>query len=79
LSRQIFEAVNQLSAEEGTDTGDLNNTPTSIGLASVFILPPDYPHSEPGSAHSREAHWQHLHMQVEAARPRAIRRPDPLL
>ena len=39
------------------------DTPTAIGERS-FIMHPDHPATAPGTAHGREAHRNHLHMQI---------------
>ncbi len=60
----LFGQVYDLAADECTDTSDASKSPTRIGPDSSFILHPDYPVSVPGTPHGREAHWQHMHMQV---------------
>ena len=60
----LFGSVYDLAAEECTDTRDTSKSPTSIGPDSAFILHPDYPFSHPGGFDGREAHWQHMHIQI---------------
>jgi hypothetical protein len=64
LARQIFYSAYQHAITEGTDT----RAPvmSSIGATSDFVLHPDYPVSnpDPTAKGGREAHWQHIHMQV---------------
>lgn len=64
LSRRVFQAVYDLAAAEITDTGTNTDAPTTIGRTSKFTLHPDHPTSAPGTPHGREAHNNHMHMQI---------------
>lgn len=64
LARDLFRAVYDLAAQECTDTDGNAGATTTIGPSSSNILHPDYPRSAPGTPHGREAHWQHMHMQI---------------
>lgn len=69
LARQIFYSAYQHAVTEGTDTR--GSVMTSIGATSDFVLHPDYPVSmpDPKATGGREAHWQHIHMQVGPTGP----------
>lgn len=69
LARQVFYSAYQHAITEGTDTRDA--VMSSIGATSSFVLHPDHPSSNPDPAakSGREAHWQHIHMQVGPTGP----------
>lgn len=64
LARQVFSSAYQLAITEGADT----RAPvmSSIGATSEMVFHPDHPTSnpDPDAKGGREAHWQHIHMQV---------------
>jgi hypothetical protein len=64
LAGDLFFEVYEMAADECRDTDVAADSPTSIGAKSSYILHPDYAHSEPGTPHGREAHWQHIHIQI---------------
>jgi hypothetical protein len=47
---------------------DLSDDPDDVGGSSIgdgsFVMNPDHPTSAPGTAHSREAHKNHMHTQI---------------
>ncbi len=47
---------------------DLGSGPDDVGGSSIgehsFVMNPDHPTSSPGTPHGREAHNNHLHMQI---------------
>jgi hypothetical protein len=49
--------------QDRTDQPDEADGPTSIGERS-FIMHPDHPATAPGTPHGREAHRNHVHMQI---------------
>lgn len=49
--------------QDRSDRPDDADTPTSIGEGS-FVMHPDHPTSAPGTKHGREAHRNHIHMQI---------------
>lgn len=66
LAEDLFRRVYEFIANEWQDrsTGpDPEGPPTSIGMGS-FIMHPDHPTSAPGTPHGREAHKNHIHMQI---------------
>jgi hypothetical protein len=67
----LFQSVYALAAEQCTDTSDASKSPTEIGPDSSFILHPDYKLSnpDPKGKNGREAHWQHMHMQIGPTGP----------
>jgi hypothetical protein len=65
LARRVFEVVYRVAAAEGTDTR-ASGFISEIGSGSGFIMHPDHPTSAPGTSNGREAHWQHIHMQIGA-------------
>jgi hypothetical protein len=69
LARQVFYSAYQHAITEGTDTRAA--VMSSIGSTSSFVLHPDHPTSNPDPAakSGREAHWQHIHMQVGPTGP----------
>jgi hypothetical protein len=69
LARQVFYSAYQHAITEGTDTREA--VMSSIGATSSFVIHPDHPSSNPDPAakSGREAHWQHIHMQVGPTGP----------
>jgi len=69
LARDIFYSAYQHAVTEGTDTREA--VMSSIGATSSFVLHPDHPTSnpDPTAKNGREAHWQHIHMQVGPTGP----------
>jgi hypothetical protein len=63
LARRVFEVVYRVAAQQGTDTR-AGGFLSEIGSGSGFIMHPDHPTSAPGTSNGREAHWQHIHMQI---------------
>jgi hypothetical protein len=64
--RDFWSSVYEFIASEWqdrTDGPDGLDTPTTIGERS-FIMHPDHPATSPGTAHGREAHKNHIHMQI---------------
>lgn len=63
-ARQIFFSAYQHAIIEGTD--NRSGILSSIGASSSFVIHPDHPTSnpDPKAKNGREAHWQHIHMQV---------------
>jgi hypothetical protein len=66
-SRDIFKLVYEVFATHASDKSALpsNDAPSEIGQMS-FIMHPDHPTSKPGTAHGREAHQNHIHVQIGA-------------
>jgi hypothetical protein len=64
LARQIFFSAYQHAITEGSDND--SGVMSDIGATSSKVLHPDHPTSNPDPAakNGREAHWQHIHMQV---------------
>ncbi|WP_236790948.1 hypothetical protein [Amycolatopsis sp. GM8] len=60
--RSVYEFVAS-EWQDRTDGPDGADTATAIGDRS-FIMHPDHPATAPGTAHGREAHKNHLHMQI---------------
>ncbi|MEU8992871.1 hypothetical protein AB0C98_41925 [Streptomyces sp. NPDC048558] len=56
-----FAATNYQDRMDGPE--DTSN-PTEIGNQSRFIMHPDHPKSAPGTPNGREAHKEHMHMQI---------------
>lgn len=66
FAETFFAGVYEFVAGQWQDRSvnpDGEDTPTSIGEGS-FVMSPDHPTSAPGTAHGREAHKNHLHMQI---------------
>lgn len=64
--RDFWRALYEFAATEWQDRSngpDGLDTPTAIGERS-FVMHPDHPATAPGTAHGREAHRNHLHMQI---------------
>lgn len=64
--RQFFLDLYNFIAAEWQDRSagpDPDDSPTAIGESS-FIMHPDHPTSAPGTPHGREAHQNHIHMQI---------------
>jgi hypothetical protein len=59
----LFRTVYEVATDECMDT-NTNATATTIGKDSSYILHPDYRKSVPHGKSGREAHWQHMHMQI---------------
>ena len=62
----FFQALYNFAADEWQDKDDkpsASTTPTAIGDHS-FMMNPDHPTSAPGTPHGREAHQNHLHVQI---------------
>lgn len=49
--------------QDRTAGPDFADAPTSIG-ENTFVMNPDHPDSDPGGKHGREAHRNHIHMQI---------------
>jgi len=49
--------------QDRSDGPDPAGSPTSIGERS-YIMHPDHPSTAPGTPHGREAHKNHVHMQI---------------
>jgi hypothetical protein len=49
--------------QDRSDRPDPAETETTIGERS-FIMHPDHPATAPGTTHGREAHKNHIHMQI---------------
>jgi hypothetical protein len=64
LAGPLFEDVYDLAAQECMDTRDKAMPPTMIGHLSRLILHPDHHHSDPTGKSGREAHHNHMHIQV---------------
>jgi hypothetical protein len=65
-ARDFFRAVYEFIAsqwQDRTTTADPADTPTAIGERS-FIMHPDHPSTAPGKPNGREAHRNHIHMQI---------------
>lgn len=64
LARDVFYSAYQHAITDGTDSR--GGVMTSIGATSSFVIHPDHPTSnpDPKAKNGREAHWQHIHMQV---------------
>ncbi|MFN8653690.1 MAG: hypothetical protein U0133_17425 [Gemmatimonadales bacterium] len=64
LARQIFSSAYQHAITEGADTS--KPVMSSIGVTSDIVFHPDHPTSNPDplAKGGREAHWQHIHMQI---------------
>jgi hypothetical protein len=60
--RQVYEFVAS-QWQDRTATPDPEDTATAIGERS-FIMHPDHPATAPGKSHGREAHHDHIHMQI---------------
>ena len=60
--RQVYEFIAS-QWQDRTDTPDPEDTPTGIGERS-FIMHPDHPATAPGRPNGREAHRNHIHMQI---------------
>jgi hypothetical protein len=69
LARQVFYSAYQHAITEGTD--NRSGVMSEIGASSSFVFHPDHPTSnpDPKAKGGREAHWQHLHMQVGPTGP----------
>ena len=66
VARDFFQAVYNFIAAEWQDRStdpDPADTPSTIGERS-FIMHPDHPATAPGTPHGREAHRNHIHMQI---------------
>jgi hypothetical protein len=66
FARDFFQQVYDFITSEWqdrTDQPDEADGPTSIGERS-FIMHPDHPATAPGTPHGREAHRNHVHMQI---------------
>ncbi|WP_432872440.1 hypothetical protein [Microbispora rosea] len=66
FTRDFWRAVYEFAASEWqdrTDGPDGLDTPTSIGERS-FVMHPDHPATAPGTPHGREAHKNHIHLQI---------------
>ncbi|MGN9812829.1 hypothetical protein ACTMSW_26190 [Micromonospora sp. BQ11] len=64
--QDFWRALYEFIATEWQDRSagpDGLDTPTAIGERS-FVMHPDHPATAPGTAHGREAHHNHLHMQI---------------
>lgn len=62
---KLFQQVYDLAAQQGQDTDTNQGNPTSIGKDSSFIIHPDYKKVSDGNLRNgRDAHFQHIHMQV---------------
>jgi hypothetical protein len=61
----IFKDVYKLATEQFNDTSKLPkpSTPSTIGQ-KTYIMNPDHFHSQPKTPHGREAHQNHLHIQI---------------
>ncbi len=62
----FFQALYSFAADEWQDKDDkpsASTTPTAIG-DHTFMMNPDHPTSAPGTPHGREAHQNHLHVQI---------------
>jgi hypothetical protein len=64
-SRDIFQLAYTVFATHATDTSPLpsNAPPSRIG-GNSFIMHPDHPTSSPGKKNGREAHNNHVHVQI---------------
>jgi hypothetical protein len=66
FARDFFSALYDFIASEWQDRStdpDPADTPTTIGERS-FIMHPDHPATSPGKPNGREAHRNHVHMQI---------------
>jgi hypothetical protein len=66
FAEEFFRGVYEFIAGEWQDRSDQPDgadSPTSIGERS-FIMHPDHPATAPGTPHGREAHKNHIHMQI---------------
>lgn len=66
FARSFFASVYAFVASEWQDRSsgpDAATTPTTPGQRS-FVMNPDHPTSAPGQKNGREAHADHLHMQI---------------
>lgn len=66
VARDFFQSLYDFIAsqwQDRTNTPDPADTPSVIGEGS-FIMHPDHPTSAPGTPHGREAHRNHVHMQI---------------
>jgi hypothetical protein len=66
FARDFFQQLYDFAASEWqdrTDGPDGPDTPTVIGERS-FVMHPDHPATSPGRPNGREAHRNHLHMQI---------------
>jgi hypothetical protein len=65
-ARDFFRSAYEFIAtqwQDRTDDPDPEDTPSAIGERS-FIMHPDHPATAPGTPHGREAHRNHIHMQI---------------
>lgn len=65
-ARDLFRSIYAFIAsqwQDRTDTPDPEEFPTAIGERS-FIMHPDHPATSPGRPNGREAHRNHIHMQI---------------
>lgn len=60
--RRVYDFIAQ-EWQDRSDNPDPAEASTSIGERS-FIMHPDHPATAPGTPHGREAHKDHLHMQI---------------
>jgi hypothetical protein len=70
LERDFFRAVCEFIAGQWQDLSsspDAAAAPSAIGAHS-FIMHPDHPTSKPGTKNGREAHQNHIHMQIGVTR-----------
>lgn len=63
LAGQVFRFAYDVGAW-GCEDKPGNGQPPSTVANSSAIKHPDHPQSEPGTGFGREAHWQHIHMQI---------------
>lgn len=66
VARDFFRALYDFAAQQWQDRSagpDGPGTPTAIGEGS-FVMSPDHPTSAVGTQHGREAHANHLHLQI---------------
>lgn len=64
---QFFQELYHFAAtnyQDRTDGPEEASNPTEIGNQSRFIMHPDHPTSAPGTKNGREAHKEHIHMQI---------------
>lgn len=65
-AREFFQSLYGFVAsqwQDRSDGPDGEDSTTSIGEHS-YVMHPDHPASAPGTAHGREAHADHIHMQI---------------